>query len=156
MSTNQTPRSEGGPPRRLTPEDLAFVADALLALCDADADAPAYGDQAFRLKLRLSRLRDPAAAEALLNFAPDPLRRREMRGLVLAAGLTSRQRDTLFLRLDGFDFEGVARVLGTTRQSTRSVFLAALVKMRRAWKTYPYAGLATVYRRETRRGSRGR
>ena len=136
----------------LAAEDLSFVADALLALCDDDGDAPAYNDVVFRQKLCLSRLRDPVAAQSLLNLAPDPLRWSEVAGLILAAELTDRQRDALFLRLDGFDFEGVGRLLGASRQSIRSTFLAALVKVRRASRTYRYTGLAEVYRSETRRG----
>lgn len=140
----------------LAAEDLSFVADALLALCEDEGEAPAYGEEVFRHKLRLSRLRDPVAGLALLDFAPDPLRWSEVAELIVKARLTARQRDALFLRLDGFDFEGVGQLLGSSRQSIRKTILSAIVKVRRSKRDYPYAGLADVYRSETRRGKRRR
>ena len=147
MSTNQM-RSAGG----LSDEDLDFVADALLALCESDASAPAYTEATFRYKLRRARAREPVIARRITALSPDPLRLEEVNALILGARLTPVQHECLTLRLDGFTFADVGTLCGTSKQSARTTFVAALAKLRRAWRTYPYAGLAETYRRETGRG----
>ena len=138
--------------KSLPAEDLDFVADALLALCESDAAAPAYTEATFHYKLRRARVREPVIARRIAALSPDPLRLEEVGALILSARLTPAQHECLTLRLDGFTFADVGTLCGTSKQSARTTFVAALAKLRRAWRTYRYAGLAEVYRSELRRG----
>lgn len=135
----------------LAAEDLDFVADALLAICARDAEAPAYTEATFGYKLRRDRTQEPVIARKLAALSPDPLRLEEVRALIDGARLTPHQHECLTLRLDGFTFADIGRLCGSTKQNAQTTFVAALGKLRRSWRTYSYTGLAEVYQSETRR-----
>lgn len=136
----------------LPAEDLDFVADALLALCESDASAPAYTEATFQYKLRRARAREPVIARMLAQLAPDPLGEKEVAALIGAARLTPYQHECLTLRLDGFTFADIGRLCGTTKQSVQATFIASISKLKKSWRGYAYSGLAEVYRSEVRRG----
>ena len=136
----------------LPAEDLSFIADALLAICEKDAAAPADTEAAFLQKLRRARTREPAIARMLLALSPDPLRWEELSALVEQAHLTPHQHECLALRLDGFTFADIGQLCGSSKQSAQKTFVAALGKLRRMRRAYPYTGLPEVYRSEIWRG----
>ena len=153
MSTYQQGTLQPFPdPPLLSSEDLDFVADALLALCESDQRAPVYTDALFEYKLRRARAREPVIARKLAAIDPDPLGFCELATIVAHARLTRRQQECLTLRLDGFTFSDIGMICGGTRQTARTCFIAVIAKLRRSWRTYPYSGLADVYLSETRRG----
>lgn len=139
------------------PEDIAFIADTLLALCDAEREANdleplrTFTDDGLRLRERADRLRLARVAAALDRTTPDPLALRELKEIVARATLTERQREVLFLRFEGERFDAIGERYGSSKQAARAVFVAALTKLRRAWRDYPHAGYAEVYRFQTRR-----
>ena len=138
----------------MTREDLAFVADALLALCEKDRRAPFYGEEAFKTKLKRSFEGDALFEHLLSRTGHDELLQHECIGVFRHAHLTRRQSDVLHLKLEGFTFEEIGHRAGHTKQGAQSIFSQALKKLVRSFHVYPYAGLSDVYRRETRRGLR--
>lgn len=138
----------------MTRDDLAFVADALLALCDRSENRPFYSEDAFRLKLRLAVQREPVYARMVSPSQHDPLLMEECRCVIAEARLTERQLDVLSKRLDGWTFEEIGRAGGHSKQGAQNIFLQALKKIARAFRVYPFRGLSEVYRREVRRGAR--
>jgi hypothetical protein len=135
-------------------EDLAFVADALLALCERSDDEPYYSEDTLRAKLKLAERRDPLYAHLMLPHGDDPLLREECRCVIELAGLTRRQLDVLSSRLEGWTFEEIGRRGGHSKQGAQSIFVQALKKLTRTFRVYPFRGLSEVYWRETHRGAR--
>ena len=135
-------------------EDLSFVADALLALCARERDAPFYTGDGYEAKLRRIRRREREPVGELVSGRVDSLLGVECRDVLRNAGLTERQREVLDLRLEGFTFEEIGQMGRTTKQGAMSVFIQALKKVSRTFAAYPYAGLSEVYRSEVRRRSR--
>jgi hypothetical protein len=72
-------------------EDLAFVADALLALCDSSQQAPFYTTKGFRLKLLRDQRREPIYAHLAFARGDDPLLKVECSEVFESAELTDRQ-----------------------------------------------------------------
>lgn len=136
------------------PEDLSFVADALLALCARERDAPFYTTDGYEAKLRRLKSRERETAGELVSGRVDSLLGIECRDVLQGAGLTARQREVLDLRLEGFTFEEIGQMGRTTKQGAMSVFVQALKKVSRTFAEYRYAGLSEVYRSEVRRRSR--
>lgn len=116
----------------MTRENLSFVADALLALCEKDEHAPFYGDEAFRLKVLAGRRRDPKHAHLVMGRHGDTLLQAEWADVFRLAKLTVRQNDVVSQRLDGFTFEEIGRHGGHTKQGARQIFVQALKKLVRA------------------------
>jgi hypothetical protein len=114
----------------LSPDDLSFVADALLALCERGSERPWYSEEGMRV---LSR---------------------ECHDVFCRAGLTRRQSVVLLQRLEGWTFEEIGRAVGGSKQGAQHVFVQAVKKIARAFRVYPFKGLSEVYRWETRRGLR--
>lgn len=133
-------------------ENLAFVAEALLALCDKDDRAPFYSERAMRRKEDLASRRDPLHAQLALGRPSDSILSGECRDVVRSASLTERQMEIINLRLDGYTFEEIGRQRGCTKQGAQHVFVQALKKLDRAFDVYPYRGLSEIYRFEVRRG----
>lgn len=140
----------------MTREDMTFVADALLALCDREPEAPFYSDQQLRLRLVRSQRRDPSLAHFLNGGRSDPILESECQEVIKCANLTPRQSEVLAMRLEGFTFEDIGRAGRHTKQGAQSIFIQALKKIARAFHVYPYTGLGDVYRSEVRRGSNPR
>ena len=137
------------------PEDLSFVADALLALCAKERDAPFFTEGGYEAKLNRHRSRESAVAGDLATGRVDSLLGVECRDVMRGAGLTAHQREVLDLRLEGFTFEEIGEHRRTTKQAAQNVFIQALKKVSRTFREYPYAGLSEVYRSEVKRRSRG-
>jgi hypothetical protein len=136
------------------PEDLSFVADALLALCARERDAPFYTADGYEAKLQRNKRREIESISELVSGRVDSLLGVECRDVLRKAGLTPRQRDVLDLRIEGFTFEEIGHMGRTTKQGAMRVFIQALKKVSRTFAAYPYAGLSEVYRSEVRRRSR--
>lgn len=134
-------------------EDLAFVADALLALCDKDERAPFEIQATFEHKLRHGPKLDPLF-DHLSRGGDDPLLRVECEAVIDSARLTMRQTEVLSWRLDGYTFDQIGCRTGHTKQAAQRVFVQALKKLAHALNVYPYKGLSDIYRRELRRGCR--
>lgn len=137
-------------------EDLKFVSDALLAMCERSDERPFFTDDAMRLKLKNAHRREPLFGHLLRARGSDPLLQSECHDVFEKAGLTERQRDVLLKRLDGWTFEEIGRQAGHTKQGSQSIFVQAIKKLARSFDVYPFRGLSEVYRRETRRGVRKR
>ncbi len=138
----------------MTSEDIQFVADALLALCERDAQRPFYTEEQMRLRTLYTARKDPFHAHILQARGEDPLVLSECRGVVRHARLTRRQMEVLAKRMDGWSFGEIALRAGHSKQGARSIFLQALKKLARALHVYPFRGLSDVYWRETHRGVR--
>lgn len=136
----------------MTCEDLSFVADALLALCERTADRPFYSEETFRLKLKLAERREPLLEPIEALRTDDALLRVECRDVFREAKLTERQAAVLARRLDGWTFEEIGKEGGHSKQGAQHIFVQALKKIVRAFRVYPFKGLSDVYRDEVRRG----
>jgi hypothetical protein len=139
-------------------EDLRFVADALLALCEADHSQPFYTEEVFETKLKRARLRAISLPfhTPMEPWIADDLDRRECEEMLRFANLTDAQSRVLQLRLRGFTFEEIGARDGHTKQNSQRIFVQAIKKLDRSRRVYRYEGLADVYREETRRGVRCR
>lgn len=141
----------------MTKDDLRFIADALLALCEPDPLQPFYSEESFDHKIKLARIREPRAAGLLLEKHGDSaLVAQECEDLLQTARLTIRQTEVLHLRLEGHTFEEIGRAGNHSKQGAQKIFVQALKKLQRASSVYRYEGLGDVYRQETRRGLRSR
>lgn len=140
----------------MTEQDLSFVADALLSLCDRSDDAPFYTEDIMRSKLKRAEIKDPKAGHCVLPRAESELFRRELNELFESAGLTERQYEVLLLRLDGWTFEEIGAKGGHSKQGAQNIFLQALKKLVRTFRVYRFRGLSDVYEQETHRGARYR
>lgn len=138
------------------PGDLSFVADALLALCERELDAPFYTEDRFEAKLKRLKRRETESPGEMVSGRVDSILAVECRDVMRDARLTARQREVLDLRLEGFTFEEIGRQGRTTKQGAMNVFVQALKKISRTFRAYPYAGLSEVYRSDVKRGSRGK
>jgi len=132
-------------------EDLKFVAEALIALCQPDPDRPCYEDADLIRKERARLDRDALWRRLSRHRPSDPLLQRECQEILTEADLTDRQAIILQLRLDGVSFDEIGYRHGGSKQSVRSGFIHALKKLRRAILRYPYLGISDTYRQETRR-----
>lgn len=140
----------------VNPIDLSFVADALLAMCEPEPDAPYFTENGFETKLQRIRQRETYTASELISGRGDQMLTIECRDVMMAAGLTSRQREVLDLRLEGFTFEEIGGFSRTSKQAAMNVFIQALKKVSRTFRAYRYAGLSEVYGSEVKRRCRGR
>jgi hypothetical protein len=138
----------------LSPDDLSFVADALLALCERGSERPWYSEEGMRVKLKLAERREPQFGHLVRQTDGDPLLSRECHDVFCRAGLTRRQSVVLLQRLEGWTFEEIGRAVGGSKQGAQHVFVQAVKKIARACRVYPFKGLSEVYRWETRRGLR--
>lgn len=136
----------------MTRDDLAFVADALLAICETEKRPPYYADQALKLKILADQHREPVFESLARRTGHDEMLRRECEAIMDKARLTDRQHQVLAMKLEGHTFEDIGRRGGHTKQGAQSIFSAALKKIMRAFRVYPYVGLSDVYRGEIRRG----
>jgi len=137
----------------MTSEDLNFVADALLAICQSDQDRPCYTDEKLKEKDRQRPDLDTLWRRIAICRPHDPLLQRECAEIVSMAQLTERQATILQCKLDGASFEAISQRERCTRQSVRAGFIAALRKLRRAMDGYAFLGISDVYHQQTRRGS---
>jgi DNA-binding NarL/FixJ family response regulator len=139
-----------------SPQELALLADAILAKTPRDPDRPHYVEAWFDRKLRIARARDRDNARRLSQDADPsaPLWRAEVRRLLDRAELTRIQAMVVRAFLLGQTWVEIGRRTGRTKQSAQQHFRAALRKLERAARTDPYAGLAEVYRAEVRRKGR--
>ena len=136
----------------MSPNDLSFVADALLALCEKPQTRPFYSEEGMRIKLKRADWRDPLYGHLLQQKGADPLLQNECDEVFRSARLTARQTEVLMRRLEGWTFEEIGQEAGHSRQGAQHIFVQALKKIARAFRVYPWKGLAEVYRWETRRG----
>lgn len=137
----------------MTNEEVAFVAEALLSLCEPRREQPFYTEEAMRRKLVAAERREPIYAHLVAGRPHDSMLEEECRGIVRSARLTDPQSEVLGLRLEGFTFEEIGSRRGHTKQGAMRVFVQALKKLARACRVYPFRGLSDVYRCEVRRGS---
>lgn len=137
-------------------EQAAFIADALLALCERSPERPYYTEFAMRGKLARADKREPLYGHLLLGRRDDALLRSECAAVFEIARLTTRQQEVLWMRLEGWTFEEIGTKRGHSKQGAQHIFVQALKKLARSFRTYPYQGLSEVYRRETKRGSSSR
>jgi len=136
--------------------DLSFVADALLAMCEPEPDAPFFTEDGFEAKLQRARRRESHSAGELISARGDRMLGVECRDVLRAAGLTPRQQEVLDLRLEGFTFEEIGNFSRTSKQAAMNVFVQALKKVSRTFRAYRYAGLSEVYGSEVKRRSHAR
>lgn len=135
-------------------EDLAFVADALLTLCEKSPIRPFYTERAYAQKLKRDLPRERLYAHLASCRRHDELLKSEYEEIFDYAALTQRQAEVLAKRLEGFTFDEIGTELGHTKQNAQNVFIQAVKKLARAFHVYPYRGLSDTYRRETNRGCR--
>lgn len=131
---------------------LSYVADTLLALVPRDKEFPHYSEHSFQRKLIQSAQRDRGVKLRACEPGWAYLLDKEWAAVVAAAKLTPRQKEVFLLRLTGWTFESIGQKGGHTKQGAQSIFLQAVKKITRSMDSYPYLGLADVYRQENRRG----
>lgn len=129
---------------------LSILADQLLARVAREPSCPHYTESTFERKLARCRQRAPRLPPGSFDVPYDFLLAREWAAIIGRAGLTRRQMEVLMLRLQGRSFEEIGGRFGHTKQGAASILRQAVVKLRRAEAAYPYVGLASVYREETR------
>lgn len=135
-------------------EDLSFVAEALIALCEKDSRRPIYSEDRLIGKLKLAERREPQYGHLVVQRDDDPLLRSECAAIFSSARLTDRQADVFVKRIEGWTFEEIGRAAGHSKQAAQHIFVQALKKIGRAYRVYAFRGLSEVYRWETRRGLR--
>jgi len=135
-------------------EDYNFIAEALLALCEKERQAPFYSERRLEQKIRRGEQTDELAMQLARKDPNDALLQSECDEIVNLANLTHRQTHVFQLRLQGHTFDEIGRGAGHTKQGAQSIFIQALKKIVRAFRVYPYTGLSDVYRWEVRRGAR--
>lgn len=133
-------------------EQLAFVAEALLALCDRCPERPFYSEDAMRGKLKRAQVREPLYAHLIVGRREDPLLRDECADVIAIARLTQRQAEVVAMRLEGYTFEEIGRSGGHSKQGAQNIFVQGIKKLARAFRVYPYRGLSEVYKIEVKRG----
>jgi hypothetical protein len=138
----------------LTPDDLSFVAEALIALCERSDSRPCYSDEGLKIKLKRAEWKDPIYGHLVRHQGEDPLLQKECDDVFTIARLTRRQSDVLLQRLEGWTFDEIGQAGKHTKQAAQNIFVQALKKIARAFRVYAYKGLSDVYRQETRRGVR--
>lgn len=77
------------------------------------------------------------------------LMRRELDGLMRAAGLSARERGICLLSVQGCTQEEIAAAAGLSRRSLRRILVSLRWRIRQARQSYPYAGLWEVYEEST-------
>ena len=142
-------------------EDLAFVADALLAICGQDAERPYFTEAGFESKTlrhhRRERSVDGAFEIHLVDASESPLLASEVAEVLRRARLTDVQKEIVDLRLLGMTFDEIAARRGTAKQSAQNGFEQAATKMGRAIEAYAFVGIGEAYDRDVaRRGHAGR
>ncbi len=139
----------------MTKDDLRFVADALLALCEPDPLRPCYSEEAFDQKIKLAHRREPSVLGLVLSkHLQDDLLAHECEDVLKMAGLTQRQSEVLQLRIEGYTFEEIGRAGNHSKQGAQNIFVQALKKLGRSCRVYRYEGISEVYRSELNRGIR--
>jgi hypothetical protein len=133
-------------------QDINFISEALLAICESDANRPFFDDATLERKLKEAKTREPLWMQFTVRRPEDPLMHNECQAMIERANLTPRQNDVMTQRLAGDTFEMIGRRRGSTKQGAQKIFLQALKKIKRACHVYPYTGLSDVYQWETRRG----
>ena len=133
-------------------QDLKFVADALLALCNEESPK-IYNDEQLAQRARANQEQDLSWTLLGAGRDCDALGYRECSTIVHRAKLTARQDQIIQHRINGCSFEQIGTKLGTSKQSVQTAFISAIKKIRRACRVYPYRGLSDVYRWEVRRGA---
>jgi len=136
----------------LSNDDLNFVAEALLALCERDATRPFYTEDRLALRLKMAERREPIYGHLVSRQGEDPLLHAECRDVYAKAKLTDRQADVFAKRMAGWTFEEIGTRSGHTKQAAQNIFVQALKKIARSFRVYPFKGLSEVYRHEVRRG----
>lgn len=137
----------------MTTEDLKFVADALLAMCEKPSTRPFYTDEGFRVKQKRADRKEPLYGHLVHLRGDDPLLKSECAEVLARAHLTPKQAEVLLRRLEGWTFEEIGNSAGHSRQCAQNIFVQALKKIARTFHVYPFRGLSEVYRWETKRGS---
>ena len=151
------PEREDPSPVACVPAALSQRADALLARCGQDRERPFYRDDTFRSKERASRIREPRFGLCAQAKPESPLAESEFEGLLAWARLTEAQEQVVRLRVAGWTLGEIGELRGCTKQAVNNVLAKAAARLERALRTYPYSGLAEVYRAEvSRRGPRRR
>lgn len=124
---------------------------------ERNGEYPFTREDSFERKLRRHRklhmdLGEPLDAQ---KQAIAYLERVEMECLLQRAELTPRQRYVCEQYLNGLTLREIGRRMGVSKQAAAKTLKFALVKLKRAWRSNPFHGLAEVYRREVSRfGSR--
>jgi len=138
-------------------DDLSFVADALLALCEPDPDMPVFDELGMDRKMQAARKNDTRYVTDLAKKSTGAdLLASELADVLAQSTLTCRQMEVFQLRLQGFTFEEIGGRGLHTKQAAQAVFVQALKKLARSYRVYRYEGLNEVYESERRRGTRPR
>lgn len=138
----------------MTEQDLMFVAEALIELCDQDRARPCYPEARLAAKLKTAESKDPLYCPFVARSGENDLLRAECDDVLLMAELTPRQREVFDRRMSGWTFEQIGSRSGHSKQAAQGVFVQALKKIARSLRVYRYRGLSDVYRKELRRGAR--
>lgn len=131
---------------------VSLIADALLDCIERDTDAPHYREDRFRRKLQTAHERELRLPLPETGLEAREILRQQWNEVVDGAGLTDRQLEVVGMRLEGFTFEQIGSVRGTSKQGAQNVFFQAAKKLVKAWMEYPYRGLDEVYKGEVQRG----
>lgn len=115
-------------------------------------DYPFYTEDSFERKLRRHRQRQTFLDDGIGEAATcDYLEYSEFRMLIEKAGLTDKQDYVLKQYMRGSTLEEIGRTMHISKQAVAKTLGFAVKKVKRAWGTNPYLGLADVYRQEVTR-----
>ncbi|MDW8106595.1 MAG: sigma factor-like helix-turn-helix DNA-binding protein [Armatimonadota bacterium] len=122
---------------------------------ERNGEYPFTREDSFERKLRRHRKLHAQLGELLdtQQRAIAYLERVEMEYLLQWAALTPRQRYVCEQYLNGLTLREIGRRMGISKQAAAKTLKFALLKLKRAWRSNPFHGLAEVYRLETTRYS---
>lgn len=113
---------------------------------------PFYTEDSFERKLRRHRQRQTLLDEGIGEMAAyDYLERSEFQTLIEQARLTDKQHYVFHQYLRGCTLEEIGLKMHISKQAVAKTLGFAIKKVKQAWGTNPYLGLADVYRQEVTR-----
>jgi DNA-directed RNA polymerase sigma subunit (sigma70/sigma32) len=122
---------------------------------ERNGEYPFTREDSFERKMRRHRRRHAELGEhlALPQTAVEYFEQVEIEAMLDRAELTPRQRYVCEQYLRGWTLQEIGNKLRISKQAVAKTLKFAVAKLKRAWETNPYRGLAEVYRYEVTRYS---
>ncbi len=122
---------------------------------ERNGEYPFTREDSFERKMRRHRRRHAELGEHVAppQTAVEYLEQVEIQAMLERAELTPRQRYVCEQYLRGWTLQEIGKKLRISKQAVAKTLKFAVAKLKRAWETNPYRGLAEVYRYEVTRYS---
>ncbi len=125
---------------------------------ERNGEYPFTREDSFERKLRRHRKLQQQLGEQVdtAHSAVLYLEQVEIAQMLLRADLTPRQRFVCERYLQGWTLQQIGNQMRVSKQAVAKTLKFAIAKLKRAWHSNPYRGLAEVYRQEVTRHRNGR